>query len=217
MSLDSFHPQGVNNLGQSAFWRVAMGDEAAREFNYLWHQYARLENIWAALQDWTNASPEDRFVVNQKLLSFNPMMLDALWTTLLVGLAAFGDKSGHDGQRPMGIPGWLARHRSKFPPETGILRKHIREELYWGLWPIKSLRNTQLAHWDKEYIEHGGYAVHADEVTVALGQVEHSFRLIEACFAKDHLMHPPPFNHFAGMRAYIRIVGESPLGLKELF
>ncbi|MBK7943918.1 MAG: hypothetical protein IPJ85_00795 [Flavobacteriales bacterium] len=57
MSTTAFKPQGVNNSVQAAYWHVAMGKEAAGEFNYLWHQYGRLENIWAALQDWQAADP----------------------------------------------------------------------------------------------------------------------------------------------------------------
>ncbi|MBK7943917.1 MAG: hypothetical protein IPJ85_00790 [Flavobacteriales bacterium] len=68
------------------------------------------------------------------------------------------------------------------------------------------MRNTQLAHWDKNFIEAGGLEVHRDEVTAALGQIDHSMRLIEACFDQGHLMHMPPFNHFGGMRHYIDAV-----------
>lgn len=206
MSAEHFTPQGAINPGQSAFWHMAMGDEAANEFNYLWHQYGRLESIWAALQDWTAASAEDRFNVNQKLMSFNPIMLDALWTTLLVGLAAFGDKRSKAGSEPIGIPAWLERYSIIFPMGSESVRLQIVADLEDALRRIKRLRNTHLAHWDKDSVATGGFAVHRVQVIAALGQVEHSFRLIEGCLAKDHLMHPPPFNHFGGMRQYIEAV-----------
>jgi hypothetical protein len=212
-----FKPQGANNPGQATFWQLAMSGDAAREFNYLWHQYGRLENIWAALQDWKAASAEDRFNVNQKLVSFNPMMLDALWTTLLVGLAAFGDKQNHNGTEPLGIPAWLERHRMVFPKGSGTVCLQVQVDLETALRGIKKLRNTRLAHWDREHVAKDHLAVHANEVIMAFGQIEHSVRLIEACFAKDHLMQLPPMNHFGGMRTYIRLVAESPLGPKDLF
>lgn len=205
--MDSYRSNDAEtNPGQAAYWRVAMGDDAAREFNYLWHQCGRLENIWAALQDWLDASPEDKHQVAQKLSSFNGVMLDAMWTSLVLGLAAFGDARGMDGSEPIGIPAWLARHKKEFPKGSKKVRAFMLGELYWGLWPIKTLRNTQLAHWDKDFVAQGGMALHRDDITVAFGQIEYSFRLIEGCFAKSHLMHMPPFNHFNGMRHYIQAV-----------
>ena len=201
-----FKPVAVNNAGQAAYWHLAIGDQAAAEFNYLWHQYGRLENIWAALQDWLDASPEERFAVSHKLWSFNPMVLDALWTTLLVGLTAFGDKRSKSGAEPIGIPAWMDRHASIFPNGSETVRLQVVAGIDDVLQRIKKLRNTHLAHWDSATVAKGGFAVHRDQVTTALGQVEHSFRLIGGCFAKDHLMDPPPFNHFGGMRNYIDAV-----------
>lgn len=206
MSAATFKPQGVNNPVQAAYWGSAMGEKAASEFNYLWHQYGRLENIWATLQGWIDASQEDKHQVVQRLTSFNSVVLDAMWTTLVMGLAAFGDARGMDGSAPIGIPAWLARHKKEFPKACNRVRALVLDELYWGLWPIKTLRNTQLGHWDREFIAHGGLTLHREEVRVAFGQIEFSFRLIEGCFAKGHLMHLPPFNHFGGMRHYIEAV-----------
>lgn len=214
MSANTFRSFEVGNAGQAAFWRVAMGEEAAREFNYLWHQYGRLENIWAALQDWLDAAPEDRYQVVQKLGAFNGVILDALWTTLLLGLAAFGDRRRRPGAEPIGIPAWLDRHASIFPRDTEPVRLQMEKDLVKALRPIKKLRNTRLAHWDSKVQVSIG--VHRDQVTRAMDQVEHSFRRIEACFSLDHLGHHPPFNYFVGMKAYIRLVKESPLKLEDL-
>ncbi|HRO98097.1 MAG TPA: hypothetical protein PLN54_01525 [Flavobacteriales bacterium] len=183
-----------------------MGGTAAREFNYLWHQYGRLDSIWAALQGWLDASREDKHIVAQRLISFNAVMLDALWTTLLVGLAAFGDKRNRSGTEPMGIPAWLDRHDSIFPSGSEMVRLQVRADLEDALRRIKRLRNTHLAHWDKNSIDKSDFTLYRAQVTAALGQIEHSFRLIEACFAKDHLMHCLPFNHFGGMRHYMEAV-----------
>jgi hypothetical protein len=213
MSLANFTPQGVNNSGQAAYWRVALGEDAAREFNYLWHQYGRLVNIWSALQDWLDAAPEDRYQVVQKLGAFNGVILDAMWTTLLVVLAAFGNRRRRPGAEPMGIPAWLDRHASIFPRDTETVRLQMEKDLVKAFRPIKKLRNTRLAHWDSKVQVSLG--VHRAEVTRAMDQVEHSFRRIEACFSLDHLGHHPPFNYFLGMKAYIRLVKESPLRLED--
>lgn len=205
---ERFTPTLARNDGQAAFWRLAMGEVAAAEFNYMWHQYGRLENIWATLQDWLDASPEDRHAVSNKLMSFNPMVLDALWTTLLLGLTAFGDKRSKTGTEPIGIPAWLDRHASVFPNGSETVRLQVAADMVDALRRIKKLRNTHLAHWDAENMDKVALGVHRDDVTAALGQVELSFRLIEGCFAKGHLMHMPPFNHFGGMKHYIQAVKE---------
>jgi hypothetical protein len=143
--MDSYRPKdAVNNASQAAYWHEAMGASAARDLNYLWHQYGRLENIWAALQDWLDASPEDRHQVSNKLTSFNSVMLDALWSTLLVGLAALGDKRSTTGSEPISIPASLDRHASIFPRASETVRLQVLADLEDVLRRIKKLRNSRI-------------------------------------------------------------------------
>lgn len=175
-------------------YAATMNAEAAAELSVLWQQRADLEKMYDLLRQIIHHSPEARQTMNHVAPGFRALVVNALWTNLLVGLACFTQRDGR-GPQPspkISLRTFLDRHTGALPPQVKEELDISCTALHRALRPVMDMRNHRIAHWNKEsYCSKRPLDIHAIDIDGAFHFLDECFRAIAKGFGVGHFHAPP--------------------------